>query len=132
MSQEIPAWIRAHDLVLEYPFTQLVSGHLSRFSTREDVLAQRGYMRDLVANTRAAIAAVKLEDVVAGVPDSSNTWLLLDTYLNTMVQQATDATLETWRSRLGGADIYIFSNASTIVESLRTDYGVLGSLGIRP
>jgi len=46
-------------------------------------------------------------------------------------QRAADATLAKWRGRLGGVDIFTFRNASTMVESLRVDYGVLGPFGIR-
>lgn len=131
LSQDIPAWIKAHDLVLEYPFARLISGHLGRFGTRQDVLAQREYMRDLEANSREALAAVGFEEVLAQVPDPSNAWALFDTYLNTVTRRATDATLETWRTRLGGADIFTFGNASTMIESLRIDYGVLGPFAVR-
>ncbi len=131
ISQDIPGWIKAHDQVLAYPFERIIAGHLTRLGTRQDAITQHGYIRDLEAASREAIATVKFEEIMPRVKDPSNPWALFVAYLDITAQRATDATLAKWRGRLGGADVFTFRNASTMIESLRVDYGVLGPFGIR-
>lgn len=131
ISQDIPGWIKAHDQVLAYPFERIIAGHLTRLGTRQDAITQHAYIRDLEAASREAIASVKFEEVMPRVKDPTNPWALFLAYLDITAQRATDATLAKWRGRLGGVDIFTFRNASTMIESLRVDYGVLGPFGIR-
>jgi len=76
ISQNIPGWIRAHDQVLAYPFERIIAGHLTRLGTRQDAIIQHGYIRDLEAASREAIASVRFEEVVPRVKDPSNPWAI--------------------------------------------------------
>lgn len=131
ISQDIPGWIKAHDQVLSYPFETIIAGHLTRLGSRQDALTQHAYVRDLEAASREAIAGVKFEEVMPNVKDPGNAWALFMAYLDLTAQRASSATLAKWRGRLGGADIFTLRNASTMIESLRVDYGILGPFGIR-
>jgi hypothetical protein len=64
---------------------------------------------DLEAN---AAQALKGTDVTAIGKQTGfeNVWLLANTYLNTMAQACTDATLPKWINRLGGADVFTFDH----------------------
>jgi hypothetical protein len=53
-------------------------------------------------------------------------------YLDILTQTTADAVTPAWTSRLGGADVFTFDNAWTMVESLRLDHKVLGPFGTRP
>src|SRR4029077_14219295 len=47
VSQDIPGWVRAHDIILDYRWTPLVGGHVGRLGVRADGDLQRQYIRDL-------------------------------------------------------------------------------------
>jgi glyoxylase-like metal-dependent hydrolase (beta-lactamase superfamily II) len=130
MSQDIPGWLAAHDQALGYPFRTLVSGHLGRLGAREDVETQQAYLADLYAACEEALVAVDFGAIFARV-GPENAWALFDAYLDEVSAVAAEATLATWRDRLGGADVFTYDNAFMMAESLRIDHGVLGPFGIR-
>ena len=49
MAQDVPAFLAAHDKVLEYEFDTFVGGHLTRLGTFEDVQVQKEYFSDIEA-----------------------------------------------------------------------------------
>src|SRR5579864_3625955 len=44
VSQDIPGWVRAQDVAMDYPWQTLVGGHLGRLGTRADGDLQRQYV----------------------------------------------------------------------------------------
>lgn len=143
-SQNIPGWIHAHDQVLEYDFDHLISGHVNRAGTREDVLIQREYVTDLYNNcveaiqlsaetsndTNSSAAFFSLAAIAAANPN--NPWALTSYYVDDLLTEyCNNKTNEKWLSQLAGADVYGRSNANTMVESLRLDFGVLGPVGVQ-
>jgi glyoxylase-like metal-dependent hydrolase (beta-lactamase superfamily II) len=131
VSQNIPGWLAAHDQALAYPFRTLVSGHLGRLGTRDDVTAQQGYLRDLRAAAEAALGGVDFMAIAQRV-GFTDTWALFAAYLDAVASAAATATLATWGDRLGGAAAFTPDNAFAMAESLRIDYGHLGPFGIHP
>jgi len=131
-SQDIPGWIAAHEQALTYDFQTLVSGHLTRLGTRQDVVTQREYVQDLAANAQAALVGVDFGAIYqsVGPRNPGNAWALFRAYLDAVSQQAADTTLRKWRGRLGAVDVFTFDSAYTMAESLRIDYGILGPFGI--
>lgn len=87
-------------------------------------------MADLYAASEEALVAVDFGAIFQRL-GPENAWALFDAYLDEVSAVATAAALETWRGRLGGADIFTYDNAFMMAESLRIDYGVLGPFGIR-
>jgi len=120
VAEDVPAYIDAHDQVLAYDFNTLISGHVTRLGTREDVEIQQEYMLDIQNNAAQALQTVDFF-TIAQETGFENKWLLFDTYLNAVAQECTDLTLQKWTSRLGGADVFTFSHCETIIESLRID-----------
>ena len=125
LSQDIPGYIEAHDEVLQYDFETLVSGHLTRLGTPEDVRVQREFITDLRDNVEEGIETVELGPIVQDV-GNENPWALFEVYLNTIVEQATEETLDKWLGELGAADVFTASHAFVMLEALRVDYGILG------
>ena len=120
VSENIPGYIKAHDDVLSYDFDTLVSGHLGRLGTREDVEVQKEYVLDMQDNAAQALQTVDFFAVAQEV-GFENPWLLFDTYLDAVTQECTDLTLQKWTSRLAGADVFTFSHCFKLIESLRID-----------
>ena len=130
VSQDIPAWIAAPALALEYPFEQFVGGHLNRLGTRRDVETHQEFVADLTAECERAIDTFDLMSVFA-TSDPANLWAIFRRYLDGVCADVSDALVPKWQDRLGGVDVFTDLNAFTMVESLRLDYGHLGPFGIR-
>jgi glyoxylase-like metal-dependent hydrolase (beta-lactamase superfamily II) len=58
VSQDIPAWVRAHDIAMDYGWTTLVAGHLGRLGVRADGELQRQYIRALDANVKQTMTSL--------------------------------------------------------------------------
>lgn len=131
-SQDIPGWVRAHDIVMGYPWTTLVGGHLGRLGTRADGNLQRQYVADLDASARQTLASLDPTPFFQQYLPSGNAWAIFKAYLDTAAQQAAAPVTAKYLDTLGGADVFTVDNAYALVESLRIDAGSLGPFGVRP
>jgi glyoxylase-like metal-dependent hydrolase (beta-lactamase superfamily II) len=100
ITEDITGYIKAHDVILSFPFDKMVTGHWNRYATRQDVETQRDYIHDIERN---AVAALKSVDFYAIA--SQNFARLFDTYLNEVAQKCVDVTVENWKARLAGVDV---------------------------
>jgi glyoxylase-like metal-dependent hydrolase (beta-lactamase superfamily II) len=131
-SQDIPAWIAAHDLVLATPWHTLIGGHLGRLGTRADVALQRDYVQDLAANTRATLATLDPTPFFAKYGPTGNAWAIFKSYLDAAAEQAAAPVIAKYTGRLAAADVFTTANAAALVNSTRIDAGILGPFGIHP
>ena len=120
IAEDATAFIRAHDQVLEFDFEVLVSGHIERLGTRQDVEIQREYFQDIQANSITALQSVDFMAVAEEI-GFENIWLLFDTYLDRVTAKCTELTEEKWKDKLGAADVFTESHCFKIIESLRVD-----------
>ena len=136
----IPGWFAAHDQILDYDFDFYVGGHLGRAGTREDVEIAREYIHDLYNNCVDAIAKSATNDPNVGLGtiatdvltnNPGNAWAEFRVYLDLVGDLCYNTTSEKWLGKLSAQDVYGFSNAAKMVESLRLDYDVLGPLGVQ-
>jgi glyoxylase-like metal-dependent hydrolase (beta-lactamase superfamily II) len=136
----IPGWFRAHDQILLYDFKYYVGGHLGRTGTRDDVLIAREYIHDLYNNCVAAISTSGTNDPRVGLQgigttvlgnNPGNVWAEFRVYIDAVADLCYNMTSEKWAGRLSAQDVYGFSHASKMVESLRLDYNVLGPLKVQ-
>lgn len=120
VAEDVPGYYQAHDEVLSFDFDTLISGHLGRLGSREDVELQQDYILDIQSN---AIQALQTVDFFAIAQETGfeNSWLLFDTYLDAVAEECADLTLPTWLGQLGAADIWTFQHCQVVVESLRID-----------
>src|SRR5258705_9666294 len=58
LSDDIPGYLGMPATALTYPWTTLISGHLGRLGTRDDVVLHQQYMTDLEASAKTALAIV--------------------------------------------------------------------------
>ena len=142
-SQNIPGFIKAHDQILEYEFEHYIGGHLNRVGTRQDVVNQRAYVTDLYNNCAEAIRlsgappnasnplSVQTSLAAIQAADPRNSWALFEVYIHDVVASwCANKTNAVWLGKLAGADVFGQSNAVTMVESLRIDFGILGPFGV--
>ena len=120
VAEDVPAFIEAHDWILSYDFDTLVSGHIGRLGTREDVETQKEYILDTQANAATALQTVDF-NAIANEVGFSNPWLLFDTYLDAVGKECTRLTEAKWINRLGAVDVFTKSHCDKLAESLRID-----------
>ena len=133
-SNDIPSWIHAHDQILQYPFETYIGGHVDRYGTRGDVLAQKAYLTDLFANCAAPITGgLNTTQVLGPVSKANpgNPWAQFKIYLKAAADQCAERTNRKWAGRLAGVDIFGWENAYKMVEIIRLDYDVLGPFGVQ-
>ncbi len=131
LSVSVPGFIRAHEQALTYDFETLVSGHVTRPGTPEDVRIQLEYMSDLRTTAEAALSSVDLAATLEPV-DKENVWAVFRAYLDAVVAQTTDQIVPRWKDRLGGADVFTPGNAWEMAESLRLDLNSMGPFATKP
>lgn len=120
LAEEIPTFIAAHDEVLGYDFETFIGGHLTRLGTREDVVTQQDYVRDVERYAAQALQAVDFFEI-AGDVGFENQWLLFDTYLDAMAKNCHLQVVEKWQLALAAADVFGEDHCFAMVESLRID-----------
>ena len=120
MAQDVPAFLAAHDKILEYDFDTYVGGHLTRLGTTEDVKIQQEYFQDIEENAAIANQQVSFMEIGQEV-GFENPWLVFQIYADTISQQCTDATVPDWIDRLGGVDLFTYDHCWKISESQRID-----------
>jgi glyoxylase-like metal-dependent hydrolase (beta-lactamase superfamily II) len=141
-AQSVPGFVEAHSQILEYDFDYYIGGHINRIGTRKDVKLQQEYVLDLKANCAEAItlsasppnatnliSAYSIETEVF-TSDPGNYWALFNAYLTDVSEYCANKTVPKYIDTLGGADVYTYTNAYAMVESLRIDYDVLGPFGV--
>jgi glyoxylase-like metal-dependent hydrolase (beta-lactamase superfamily II) len=132
VSQDIPGWVRAHDIAMGYGWTTLVGGHLGRLGVRADGELQQQYIHDLDASVLQTIKNLDPTPFFQQYGPSGNAWAIFKAYLDAGAQQAAEPVIAKYVDKLGGADVFTFDNAAALFESLRIDAGILGPFGIRP
>ncbi|KAL9631926.1 MAG: hypothetical protein Q9164_005628 [Protoblastenia rupestris] len=136
--KNVPGYIEAHNQILEYNFDHFVGGHLDRSGNRDDVLIQKEYVNDLFNNCADTIRLTGTNDPVLGganilgpvlTKNPGNQWAAFEAYLEITGGVCANKTNEKWMQRLAASDVFQQSNAETMIESLRIDYGILGAFG---
>ena len=120
MAEDVPAFIVAHDIILEYDFDTYVGGHLTRLGTSQDVVIQKEYFQDIQENAALANQQVDFMAIAQEV-GFENPWLIFQIYADTITQQCTDATVPDWIDRLAGVDLFTYDHCWKISESQRID-----------
>ena len=120
VAEDVPAFVDSHDWILEYDFDTLISGHIGRLGTREDVETQREYILDMQANAATALQTVDF-NAIANDVGFENVWLLFNTYLDAVTEECARLTEEKWVGRLGAVDVFTKSHCDKLAESLRID-----------
>ncbi|MFD1277796.1 hypothetical protein ACFQ51_55155 [Streptomyces kaempferi] len=88
VSQDIPEWVKAQHIAMDYPWHTFVGGHLGRLGTRTDGTLQIQYMNDLDASTRSAIATVDPTPYFAKYGTQGNSWAIFKTFLDAVADTA--------------------------------------------
>ncbi|MER7936406.1 MULTISPECIES: MBL fold metallo-hydrolase [unclassified Streptomyces] len=132
VSQDIPDWIKAQHIAMDYPWRTFVGGHLGRLGTRADGTLQIQYMDDLDTSTRSAITSVDPSPYFAKYGAQGNSWAIFKTFLDAVADTAAAPVAAKYAGVLAAADVFTKDNAWTLLESLRIDTGILGPFSVHP
>ncbi|MEV8615071.1 MBL fold metallo-hydrolase [Amycolatopsis sp. NPDC051373] len=132
VSQDIPAWVKAHDIAMGYPWKTLVGGHLGRLGARSDGYLQKQYLADLDAAVRDASETVDPAPYFQKYGASGNAWAIFKTYLDAVSRRAAEPVIAKYTGTLAAADVFTVDNAFAMLESHRIDKDLLGPFGVHP
>jgi glyoxylase-like metal-dependent hydrolase (beta-lactamase superfamily II) len=122
LTGDVPGYIEAPATALSYPWKHLISGHMGRLGTRDDVTLQQQYVADLSASARAAIGTV--DPTPFFVKYGENNWAAVKGYLDAVADSAAAPVIEKYTGVLAAADVFTAHTALWVVESIRLDLGV--------
>jgi len=126
LSEDVPGYIESPSRALSYPWTHMISGHLGRLATREDVSVHQQYIADIQASAREALATVN--PVPFYMHYGENAWAGIRAHLSAVTEQAAAPVIAKYTGVLAAADIEEFTYTTTfqIMQSLRLDDGPSG------
>jgi len=136
-SENIRGWVQAHDQILEYDFDAIVCGHANRWGTGDDAQTSQEYVNDMANLGIEALEQISDAELIrrAGF---HHPWFVLDNWLNEMANYVTHKILtmqtstgQRWTERLAGVDVVTKYHPYDIVELLRMEWGMQGSMDKR-
>jgi glyoxylase-like metal-dependent hydrolase (beta-lactamase superfamily II) len=122
LTQDIQGYLEAPAHALTYPWKQLISGHLGRLGTREDVTLHQQYMSDIVENVTTALATT--DPTPYFVKYGANMWAAVKGYLDAVTNNAAKPVIDKYTGVLAAADVFTPSTTFWVMESVRLDKGV--------
>jgi glyoxylase-like metal-dependent hydrolase (beta-lactamase superfamily II) len=122
MSKHIPGFMAHHDHTLAFDFDKMITGHLNRLGTREDVMAQREYMHDIRDAAQHALELTEVKrDMSRDLVGKENIYVYFKTMYDAASAEAAQPVIEKWRPRLGGVDTFAVNHTFIMYQSLRLD-----------
>lgn len=125
MSKHIPGFMAHHDHTLEFDFETMITGHLNRLGTREDVLTQREYMHDIRDAAQHALELTEVKrEYSRQLVGQENIYVYFKTMYDAASAEAAQPVIEKWRGRLGGVETFAVNHTFIMYQSLRLDDNV--------
>src|SRR2546430_5880421 len=126
LSEDVIGYMGAPAIALDYPWTHLISGHLGRLATRDDVAVHQQYIADIEASAREALESV--DPVPFYIAAGENAWAGVKANLDTVTERAAAPIVAKYTGVLAAADIEDFTRTTTfpIIQSYRLDRGHSG------
>ncbi len=121
IAEDVPAYIEAHDIALNYDFTTFVAGHVTRLGNRNDVEVSKTFVNDLKVTCQQAFGKV---DFMKSAQETGfdDKWKMYNTYFEKVVDVATKEMHNKWKGKLGGLDTYLRDDVWKMCESLSVDF----------
>jgi glyoxylase-like metal-dependent hydrolase (beta-lactamase superfamily II) len=122
VSQDIVGY---YDLVKSinqrWDYKVLVSGHLTRVGTPDDVNVQREFLFDLYNAAATGLGTASFGGNTVPRNSRDNPWVLFRDYLDQVNNECVNALRNKWSKRLGGFDVWIYEQCSVVEQSIRID-----------
>ena len=122
MSKHIPGFMDHHDFALDFDFSTLITGHLTRLATREDIEIQREYMHDIRDAAQHALEITHAKrDIAAKQIGKEHLYLYFKTMYDMAAAEAAAPVIAKWTGRLGGVETFAVNHTFIMYQSLRLD-----------
>ena len=121
LSEDIPGYVAAPATALKIPWKTLISGHVGRLGTRDDVVVHQRYMADLDASIRTALTTV--DPTPFFVNYGVNSWAAVKGYLDAVADAGAAPVTAKYTGVLAAADVFTPSISFWLMESIRLDLG---------
>ena len=121
LSEDIPGYVAAPAIALEYPWKHFIGGHVGRLGTRDDVTLHQQYMADIDASVRRALVSVDPTPFFQKYGD--NPWAAVSALFDAWTDAGAAPVIEKYAGVLGAADVYTKSTTFWVMESIRLDLG---------
>jgi glyoxylase-like metal-dependent hydrolase (beta-lactamase superfamily II) len=123
LSEDIPGYMDAPAIALEYPWKHYIGGHLGRLGTRADIELHQHYIADIVESAQSALGAV--DPTPYFVKYGANVWAGVKGYLDEVTARAAEPVIAKYTGVLASADVDEFTYSTTfmIMQSMRLDLG---------
>jgi glyoxylase-like metal-dependent hydrolase (beta-lactamase superfamily II) len=122
LTGDLPGYIEAPATALTYPWKHLISGHLGRLGTREDVALQQQYVADISENAKTALATV--DPTPYFMKYGENMWAAVRGYLDEVTDVAAEPVIAKYTGVLAAADVFTTHTTLWVLESIRLDLGI--------
>jgi glyoxylase-like metal-dependent hydrolase (beta-lactamase superfamily II) len=126
LTEDVQGYMQAPAIALAYEWSHLISGHVGRLATREDVTLHQQYIADIEASSREALASVN--PVPYYMHYGENFWAGIRGHLGAVTERAARPVIAKYTGVLAAADIeeYTLTTTFAIMQSLRLDKGPSG------
>jgi glyoxylase-like metal-dependent hydrolase (beta-lactamase superfamily II) len=126
LTEDVRGYMQAPEIALSYSWSHLISGHLGRLASRDDVALHQQYIADIEASSREALASVN--PVPYYIHYGENVWAGVKGHLDAVTDRAARPVIAKYTGVLAAADIAEFTLTTTfqIMQSLRLDKGPSG------
>jgi glyoxylase-like metal-dependent hydrolase (beta-lactamase superfamily II) len=122
LTEDRVGYVAAPDHALNYQWKHLISGHLGRLGTRDDVELHQQYIADISEHARTALATVDPTPYFQKY--GANAWAAVKGYLDEVSRTAAAPVIEKYTGVLAAADVFTEHTTFWLMESLRLDLGV--------
>jgi len=121
LSEDIPGYIAAPAIALDYPWKHFIGGHVGRLGTRDDLTLHQQYMADIDASVRKALVSVDPTPFFQKYYD--NPWAAVSALFDAWTEAGAAPVIEKYKGVLAAADVYTSSTVFWVMESIRLDLG---------
>ncbi len=121
IAEDVPAYMKAHDIALDYDFEIFVAGHVTRLGDRNDVEVSKDFVNELKSTCQQAFGKV---DFMKSAQETGfdDKWKMYDTYFEKVVDVATNEMHQKREGKLGGLDTYLRDDVWKMCESISVDF----------
>ncbi len=119
IAESVSDFIAAHDRVLEYDFEKMVTGHRN-LATRDHVMQQKEYVSDMLQNVGLAFQETEAFALMGTSSSAENPPAIFGEAMDTIVEYCEEKTIEKWKGKLAGLDIFTKSHCQVLAFYLMT------------
>jgi glyoxylase-like metal-dependent hydrolase (beta-lactamase superfamily II) len=117
-AEDVYGYMDAQNQLLKQDWDIMVSGHVGRLATRQDIETNIAYMTDV---KYAVMKALQNTDYMSAAKKTgfSNAFLTVETYFDMIAKTAASEVQAKWVGKLAGADVWTYSNCRRMMMWLR-------------